>query len=239
MLQDLTPALEPIQASHEADELEAQFKQMTMEVFQESIRFLEREINVFGAPHLGSFEQVERWVKADGLAMVRGEDEDSMRYLFKAWRGQNPKRGLHFLRTYLQLLWPNGWSVSQLWQKKTAPYPLALATKDDFADGVDPAQTHYLTSRVNVDIETDEESGLGLSQVAKSIRYICGAKFLLALRVLRQSRMDFRMASIFSGTDMLLTSGSLIPLDGSGELPRTRASAFDSTNMLITTGSLK
>lgn len=240
-MQDLTPVLEPVKAFHDADELEAQFKALSADVFKQYLRFVEREINAYGMPHLASFEQVERWVKADGLAMVRGSQEDPMRYLFKAWRGQNPKRGLHFLRTYLQLLWPGGWDAEQQWQRKNATYPTALSSGPELAIQkiTNPRLTHFLTSRLNVDITAQGESGDGLAQVARSLRYICGAKFLVNLRVLRRGKTDLRRASIFSGTQMLMTHGELQPLDGLGTTGTKRAGIFSGTNTLVTVGTLQ
>ncbi len=65
-LPDLTPDLESIKAFHEADDLELQLKELTLDIFREFFRHYERDLNTFGAPHLGSFEQIERWIKADG-----------------------------------------------------------------------------------------------------------------------------------------------------------------------------
>jgi hypothetical protein len=115
------PSLAPLQRSHDANTLEAELKQLVLFLFETHLRDAERELNVYGVPHLGSLSLIERHVKREGLALIRTE-EQAMRYLYKAWRARNPKRGLHFLRMYLQLLWPNGWIVEQLWQDKNKPY---------------------------------------------------------------------------------------------------------------------
>lgn len=202
------PKLGPVAQFHEADEVETQLKALTMEVFQDFIRDNEREMNTFGMPHLGSFAHIERWVKADGLAMVRGNSEDAMRYLFNAWRSRNPKRGLHFLRTYLQLLWPGGWVVNQLWQRKSAPYPTALYALEEMPPGTTPSDDHFLTSRINVDIVSTEESGVGLASVANSIRSACGAKFVVTLRNMRQSTSTMTVVSLGTPNQFLGSTGS-------------------------------
>lgn len=209
MATDKTPRLEPLLASHANDEIESQIKALEVEVFQEHIRAQERRLNVFGSPHLGDFSLVEQWVKADGLSMLRGNAQENMRYLFKAWRSRNPRRGLHFLRTYLQLLWPNGWRVSQLWQRKDAPYPTALVSKDDMPEGTNMRVNHYLTSRINVDVTTDAESGTGVASVSRSIRAVVGAKFLVALRSIRFSSTTLTVASIGTASQHISTSGTL------------------------------
>jgi hypothetical protein len=189
-----------------------------MDAFRDFLRSLEREIGVYGAPHLGGFDQVERWVKADGLAMARGGSQDAMRYLFKAWRARNPKRGLHFLRTYLQLLWPNAWAVDQLWQKKSQPYGQALYGREELlARGViNIDDDHFLTSRLNVDVAAQEGTGAELLQVSRSLRYVCPAKYVVNLRLLRKSQITFKTASVFSACQALDTAGTLKPFQFGG-----------------------
>lgn len=187
--------------------MEAQIKALTQDVFSEHVRPLERQLNVYGVPHLGDFSLIERCVKTDGLAMLRSNSQDNMRYLFSAWRGQNPKRGLHFLRTYLQLLWPNGWSVTQLWQDKSKPYPSALVAPTDAAALAAIRQTHFLTSRLNVDVSTDAETGTGLASVARSLRSILPAKFVVVLRKLRTGQTITGVASVGSACKAAFTEG--------------------------------
>lgn len=180
---DLTPQLEPLANSWAADDIEQELTQMFIDLFQNNLRASERDLNVFGAPQLGSLDLVENYVKRDGLALIR-TDEPSMRYLYRAWRARNPKRGLHFLRTYLQLLWPNGWHVDQMWQQKGTPYPTALVARTAIpAD--DPHTTHYLTSRLNVFIDSDSETGANIASVAPALRAVLAARFVLQIQALR------------------------------------------------------
>lgn len=188
------PTLAPLRASAQYDETEDQIKQLTLEIFSEYFRAYERDINAYGAPHLGSFELVERWIKADGLAMVRTDAQDAMRYLFKAWRARNPKRGLHFLQTYLQLLWPGRATVDQLWQDKLVNYPNALLRASEIPSD-DPSESHYLTSRVLVEVDADDEQGQGLSTVARALRSALGAKFILLCRLLKSVKAEIGLAA--------------------------------------------
>lgn len=178
------PSLAPLQHSHQANAIEADLKQLVLFLFQTYLRADERELNVYGVPHLGSLPLIERHVKREGLALIRTE-EPAMRYLYKAWRARNPKRGLHFLRMYLQLLWPNGWIVEQLWQDKSKPYPTALSSANSL-DIADPSQTHYLTSRIRVSIDDEGELGLNIPTVAPALRAVIAAKYVLQISLLKR-----------------------------------------------------
>lgn len=160
--------------------MEAELKALFIQLFEQFIRPAEREINTVGTPHLGPFEQFERAVKTEGLALVRRGDEDSMRYLFRAWKARNPKRGLHMLRLYLRLLWPLGWSVEQLWCPVAGVYPNDVTPTE--------APGHFLTSRVRVTISSEVSSGQELASVAPALRSVVPARMLLELRV--NYRMD-------------------------------------------------
>jgi hypothetical protein len=178
------PSLAPLQHSHDANVLEAELKQLVLFLFETHLRDAERELNVYGVPHLGSLPLIERHVKREGLALIRTE-EPAMRYLYKAWRARNPKRGLHFLRMYLQLLWPNGWIVEQLWQDKSMPYPTALSSASSIGNA-DPSATHYLTSRIRVSIDDEGEMGMNIPMVAPALRAVIAAKYVLQLSLLKR-----------------------------------------------------
>ncbi len=97
-----------------------------------------------------------------------------MRYLFRAWTARNPKRGLHFLKCYLQLLWPNQWTYDQMWQLKTAVYPNALSKRSDL--GSDPHATHFLTSRIAITLTASDISAAQIIQVLGPLRSTLGAR---------------------------------------------------------------
>lgn len=182
------PKLYPLDASGEYDNVEAELKRQFITIFEDVLRTQEREINLFGAPHLGSLSLIERHVIRDGLALLRSTDP-SMRYLFKSWRARNPKRGMHFLRTYLQLIFPNNWVVSQLWQDKAKAYPLGLTPKSGVE--ADLEKTHYLTSRVRVLIDTEADDAQGVLATIPALRSIVPAKFVLEIFLLKQFASEF------------------------------------------------
>lgn len=178
------PDLYPLRASHEADAVESDLKQIFLDLFDDHLRVPERDINVFGMAHLGSFSLIERVVTGEGLALYRKADEFAMRYLYRAWRARNPKRGLHFLRTYLRLLWPDGNRCEQLWQRKSLPYPTGLIARELIPD-TDPHARHILTSRISVEIDEPGEQGAGLLRVLPALRSVVAARFILVISIAR------------------------------------------------------
>lgn len=168
------PDLLPLRISHEADAVEADIKRLTIDLFEDNLRASERELNVYGMPHLGSLALLERNVTGDGLALFRRDDVEAMRYLFKAWRARNPKRGLHFLKTYLQLLFPNNWTAVQLWHDANVSYPNGLQETE--------APGRYLTSRVQVTIGAN--TAFEVLPVIGALRSVMPARLLFQLSLL-------------------------------------------------------
>jgi hypothetical protein len=177
-----TPDMQPLRESHEADTLESELKALFIELLGDFVRPAERLTNTVGIPHIGAFTQVERAVGAEGLALQRRGDQNAMRYVFRSWRARNPKRGLHMLKTYLQLLWPNGWEMHQQWHKNGAPYTSDMSDTDE--------GDHYLTSRVMVFVHTATTDGSDVASVAPSLRSVVPARIVLSVQVLTTNRID-------------------------------------------------
>lgn len=110
------PKILPLHASFAENDIEADLKQLFIDLFMFFMAEQAFDLNVLGAAHLGSFELVRKSINADGLALIQGDrEEPSTRYLYRAWKSRNVQgRGLHFLRTYLQLLFPGQCEVYQL-----------------------------------------------------------------------------------------------------------------------------
>ncbi|MGL5947915.1 MAG: hypothetical protein ACRCYV_02500 [Aeromonas sp.] len=117
------PAGMPLQRSHCASQIEAELQAIFLELFARVGKDT-FDASVLGAAHLGSFELVRKMVNHDGLVLLAGEREEAAtRYLYRAWKsGDIQKRGLHFVRTYLQLLFPEQAQVRQLWHYQDKPY---------------------------------------------------------------------------------------------------------------------
>lgn len=168
--------LAPLRHSHEADRLETQLKALFMAMFERFIRPGLSAVNTLGAPHLGGIDQLERAVKVDGIALQRSADIGAMRYIHKAYRARNPKRGLHMLRIYLQVLFGEGnWELEQLHQDAAQPYPSAL-----HADG---GAGRFLTSRVHVRVVS---SGIARSPelMAQAFRSVLPARMVLSVSLI-------------------------------------------------------
>lgn len=177
--------LAPLVNSDEADEFEAGLKDLFKLMYDTYIKPSERFINTSGTPHIGPFEQVELAAKSEGLALQRRGGEAAMRYLFRAWRAKNPKRGLHMLRAYLQVLWPNGWTMTQMWQDFEAAYPTLSVT-----DG----GNHFLTSRINVQIAASSSDGSDVQAAASSLRSVLAARFVLNVSIKQQTEVPLGVA---------------------------------------------
>lgn len=184
--------LAPLANSWNVDVLDAEFKQLVLEMFEQHLRTDERYVNVLGAPHLGPRELIEQSLAADGLSIYRGSTVGSNAgaYLLRSWRARNPKRGLHLLKTYLQLLWPNVWTAEQMWQEKGEPYPTALVPKAE-ADRA----THYQTSRVNVTLPARATTGADLNSISSGLRASVPARIVLNLAIVTDERYELGMAA--------------------------------------------
>ncbi|MDR0996658.1 MAG: hypothetical protein LBL69_03225, partial [Zoogloeaceae bacterium] len=121
------PRLLPLEKSYAENDIEAGLKALFLDLFERLLAPDVFDVNVSGAEHLGSFESVRKAINADGLVLIQGDrEEEATRYLYRAWKSGNGQgRGLHFLRTYLQMLFPNQCEVEQLWHDKVNPYPTA------------------------------------------------------------------------------------------------------------------
>ncbi|CAN5293353.1 hypothetical protein BH10PSE16_BH10PSE16_00680 [soil metagenome] len=121
------PTLSPLAASFEENEVEADCKRLLMDLFTAHLAKTVFDVNVRGAAHLGSLELVRKAVSMDGLVLLQGDREEAAtRYLYRAWKsGDVQGRGLHFLRTYLQLLFPGECTIVQKWHENEPekPYP--------------------------------------------------------------------------------------------------------------------
>ena len=139
------PGLAPLEASYAVDAVEADLKQLLIDLFRDGVASRFFDANVLGAAHLGSFGLVQKIVNKDGLAILNtgGNLEAVTRYLYRAWlSSDNQGRGAHFIRTYMQLLFPGEHEIIQLWQDKSAPYPELLYESEQ--------PNSFLTSRFTI-----------------------------------------------------------------------------------------
>ena len=112
------PHLASLAQSYAVDQREAELRDLFIKVFRSTLSTRAFDVILSGCAHLGSFDFVRKTVNADGLTILQGDREEAAtRYLYRAWQARDTNgRGMHFLRTYLQLLFPNTCQVAQLWQ---------------------------------------------------------------------------------------------------------------------------
>lgn len=198
----VAPDLGPLVQSHEDGQLEAELKAIFIQLFNEQIRPAQARVETSGVPHLGPFEQIEQAVKAEGLSLIRKVDEAPMRYAFKSWRARNPKRGLHMLKVYLQMLWPNSWKASQMWMPVGGAYPADVVDAASYAAthggaSVESAAGYFLTSRVNVEISGSATDGSDVLQVAGALRSVMPARMVLYVTVTQRAESQVGLASVY------------------------------------------
>lgn len=200
--------LGPLRASREDGDVEAGLKAAFLAVFEDMIRPRLAKIGVYGAPHRGDFDVLERFVKADGLALDRQDArEPYMRELFRAWKSHNPRRGLHFLRHYLRLLYPGTSSVYQLWWNPSDPYPVGSAT--EIPGGV-------LTSRVRVTVPgSSEMSSADLLRLRGILMSILPARMVLEMYVTVGAGFESFTSIVAAAglTEIVAWSGTAAPAD--------------------------
>lgn len=143
----IAPQLIALRESFDPPDYRAELKRLALDLFELHLSEAAFDANVLGMAHLGRFDLVRRSIQTDGLGMIRSDRQASAtRYLYRAWKqSETQGRGLHFLRTYMQLLYPNEWEVFQLWQEKDQPYPQG-ATRHPRGDRT----RFFLTSRVDI-----------------------------------------------------------------------------------------
>lgn len=206
----MSDKLTPLSHSHEVGQLEAELKDLFLKLYADSLGPTARDIDVYGAPHLGSFGLVERNIDMDGLTVLRETTEDRIRYLFRAWRHRNPERGLHFLRLYLSALFGTSASVWQMWQKKDAAYPEVLKVADEIADSGENPDDYFLTSRVRVDVDTEVVP----AKLLASLKSAVAARILLNVRIGRAVTGHVGMVQVGYASNVLRVGqyGVFVPL---------------------------
>jgi hypothetical protein len=202
--------IEPLLKTHADNDVEQELYQIFCDVFEEYIRDKERDVNVSGMPHLGSFDLVSRHVEKDGLALINKGDEAAMRYLFKAWKARNPKRGLHFIKTYLQLLWKGEASAYQMWQDKAHPYPTRLYESEQ--------PNSFLTSRIRVvfdDLIGRENITNEIMETAPALRSSLALRFVLEIYARLSLSID---SSAYASALFLERDTAELEFQSSGEI---------------------
>ena len=200
------PALTPIRYSFVRDEIERDIKQIFLDLFDAHLANDVFDINVLGMPHLGSLALVKRVVNADGLVLLPGaREEAATRYVYRAWKARNMQgRGLFFLKTYLQLLYPGFWSVEQQMQDKAFPYPTALYDRTTHGNDTDK----YLTSRLHIKLDATGNIG-DVTNIIPVIASILPARFVPKLSIVLYTQAKTCVAAVGHASIFLRGSGDV------------------------------
>lgn len=192
-------ALVPLSKSHAATDLEADLRDLFIDVFEQLLKVKQDAINVYGAPHLGGLDLVTRNIEMDGLSFIRNDNYQSLYYLLKSWKHLNPERGLHFLRTYVRAIFGLRSEVSQLWQKKSEPYPNHLRAESEVESETD----YFLTSRVRVDLDTE----IVPDRIVRTMRTAAPARLVLDVRIVKSLPLTVGIAQTIRGVCIASVSG--------------------------------
>lgn len=207
------PELTPLAVSQGQliSDYENELRNLFLELFKELIAENAFDANVLGMAHLGSLNLVRKSVNNDGLVLLAGDrEETATRYLYRAWKSRNNQgRGLHFLRTYLQLLFPNAWQVFQLAQHKSFAYPTKLIP----ASAAD--SNYYLTSRIAVLLDYTKVTSDQLNAMKPVLRSVIPARLTLDFALLTTTEATDCIGAAFFITSTI----TLTPYGGDESLP--------------------
>jgi hypothetical protein len=243
------PSLIPLAGSFVENDVESDLRRMALDLFA-AISSRAFDANALGVSHLGSMDLVRRAMALDGLESAKSEGEEpAIRYLLRAWKAGNSQgRGLHFLRTYLQMLFPNGWGVYQLWQKKTGIYPTELYRKtgeDDFYSQIFTSMPtglsdYYLTNRLKIAIVQQDTSKEEMDAIKSSIASVLPARMVPSYTQMQNGQLALKMLSSFTGAVSFSTYGAPIMLNLTSESPVLRSAAsFSYIQFMQTHGDLQ
>lgn len=191
--------LSPLTNQQEIGEIENELKNIFIDVFKETLGNQVDGLLQYGMPYISKdINVLYPFFSMNGLNTLKNLQEvEPLSYLMKAWTIRNPKRGFHFLRTYLQMLYPSSFKIEQMYQETSKAYPTALSNKDDAQRKNTP---HWLTSRVKISVTDWEESGDLFLQYAPILQTLISARFVLMLEVLREFSGGANLGIASAGT---------------------------------------
>lgn len=228
--------LKPLQASFtetSVNDLEAELRNLFIKLYADMVQEKADTIDVFGMPHLGPLSLQQRLITDDGLTLINNGDEDRIRFLFKAWRHLNPRRGLHFLRCYLDVLWPGVNDAQQVWQKKSEPYPTFLRSVPEMALHSESEDDFFLTSRVRVDLDIGEALA---ENVIAALRSVLAARYVLDIRIAKFMQVTASAGVVTRGYSVARFDGEASSPELVASIEGGYASVFGATSAAILSG---
>ncbi len=204
------PELTPLKNSFAIDDVENDLRNLFIDLFESMMAQSAFDLNVLGVGHLGSMDLIRKLVNVDGLALIDGDrEETATRYLYKAWKSRNKNgRGFHFLATYLQLLFPNGYAIEQMAQAKSGTYPNELSP----LKGSD--STKFSTSRVRIAIDSSRTTWENIDKMAPILSSIIPARLILYFAMLTTWRKtNYIGATLLSGSTTVVYPAASQPTE--------------------------
>lgn len=204
------PELTPLKNSFTVDDVENDLRNLFIDLFESLMAQSAFDMNVIGVGHLGSMDLIRKLVNVDGLALIDGErEETATRYLYKAWKSRNKNgRGFHFLATYLQLLFPNGYAIEQMAQTKAGTYPNQLSPLKN-AD-----TTKFSTSRVRIALDSSKATWENIDKMAPILASIIPARLILYFAMLTTWRKtNYIGATMLSGNTTVVYPAASQPTE--------------------------
>ena len=160
----------PLLSQPQATDLERGLSRAVASVLQNELGLALEDLRNYGAAWLGRDEVVERFIKQDGLVVLKRPNTGPllMRVIYQNWLALGSERGLGFLQFVLQMLWPDQWQVVRLWHSVATVnrYPLDVVEQEGAGK--------FLTSRIRVYLPDDADRA-ELAEIAPVLRRLVPA----------------------------------------------------------------
>lgn len=160
----------PLLSQPQATDLERGLSRAVAVVLQDELGMALEDLRNYGVAWLGRDEVVERFIKQDGLVVLKRPNTGPllMRVIYQNWLALGSERGLGFLQFVLQMLWPDQWQVVRLWHSVATVnrYPLDVVEQEGAGK--------FLTSRIRVYLPDDADRA-ELAEIAPVLRRLVPA----------------------------------------------------------------
>ena len=210
------PKLIPLKNSFVVDDIEDQLRNLFIDLFNVYLAADTFDTNVLGMAHLGSIDLVKRIINQDGLVLLpknslNANEEISSRYIYRAWKSVNNQgRGLHFLRLYLQVLYPGRWAIDQQMQLTALTYASvnSLSNRSSHENDSDK----FLTSRVNIGLSVVPGIITDASLIKTIVATILPARIvpIVAINIVDPAIVNVGILALGTGSMTLIFSATTI-----------------------------
>lgn len=173
---DYENSLLPLLNTAEVEQIADEARDIFNEVYNDTLKDKMHGLLQYGMPYVSDKDWLTSYfLSCAGLSVLKPtSDVPAVNRILKAWTVKNKKRSLDFLKLYLQVIYPNAWRVEQEYQDKGLSYPTALSVSE--------GENSWLTSRVQVTIFDDSESGELVYKYKPILKTIVPARFVVDLK---------------------------------------------------------